>query len=275
MLPFLEELLEKKLSELLGADVSFDRVKLSPLSGKLEVINLSAKARGESEPFLSVPRIEAKIAMARALKQEISIQSLRIERPMVRLPLPITPKRRESTQPTTDRPEISKAWQFEADDVLVVDALVHFDGAGYRAIAENTTISLKRDESGIAITLMAQTLGRVEPNVVLGAAKLNGHIATRDFTKLATSPVTLAGEIADKIRVQAKTDSIASRMVDARIEGTLDSAHLSRLVEQPGSRLPTVVGDVHLDIDGTFSPSKITLRRAEISTENASIELDL
>jgi hypothetical protein len=44
MLPFLEELLEKKLSELLGADVRFDRFKASPLSGKIEVLNLSAKA---------------------------------------------------------------------------------------------------------------------------------------------------------------------------------------------------------------------------------------
>jgi len=272
MLPFLEELLEKKLSEMLGADVSFDRVKLSPLSGKLEVLNLAAKARGESQAFLTVARIEAKIAMAHALKQEIAIQSLRIERPDVRLPLPMTPERRESSTETT---EASKPWQFEADDVLVVDAVVRFDGAKYRAIAENTTLSLKRDASGIAITLMTETLGRVEPNIILGPLKLNGHIATRDFTKLTISPITLDGEIANRIRVHAKTESVESNTVDAQLEGSLDSEHFSRLIEQPQINIPSICGDIHLDIDGTFSPSKITLRRGEISTQNATMDLDL
>jgi hypothetical protein len=209
--------------------------------------------------------------MARALKQEIAIESLRVERPDVRLPLPMTPKRRESS---TDKTEPSKPWQFEADDVLVVDAVVRYDGANYRAIADKTTISLKRDASGIAITLMTETLGRLEPNVVIGSLKMNGHIATRDFTKLTSSPINLSGEIADRIRVKAKTDSIASKAVDAQIEGSLDSEHVSRLIEQPGSRLPSITGNVHFNIDGTFSPSKVTLRRGEIRTESDEIKLD-
>jgi hypothetical protein len=182
----------------------------------------------------------------------------------------MTPKRRE---PSTDKTEASKPWQFEADDVLVVGAVVRYEGAKYRAIAENTTISLKRDESSIALTLMTETLGRVDPNIALGSLKLNGHIATRDFTKLTRSPITLDGEIANRIRVQAKTESVETKTVEAHLEGSLDSEHLSRLIEQPGSRLPSLRGEVRFNIDGTFSPSKITLRRAEIETNDATVSL--
>jgi uncharacterized protein involved in outer membrane biogenesis len=269
MLPFLEELLEKKLSDLLGGVVTFDRVKLSPLSGKAEVLNLAASARGEAKPFLTVARIDAKIAMARALKQEIAIQSLRIERPVVRLPLPTLNKRH------ADRKEpagTSKPWQFEADDVLIVDGTIAFQNEWYDALAENVTISLKRDAGGIVITLLADSLRRLDPDVSVGSLKATGQIATNDFAKIAESQISLNGELGSQLRVSAKTESLQSKTIDGKLEGTLDGAQLSRLVAQDKLQLPALQGLIHLWIEGTFSPSKINLRHAEFSTENAIVD---
>ena len=57
MLPFIEELLERKLSNALGATVTFDRVKLSPLSGKVEVINLAASTAAKRSHFSRSPAL--------------------------------------------------------------------------------------------------------------------------------------------------------------------------------------------------------------------------
>jgi hypothetical protein len=269
MLPFLEELLEKKLSDALGGDVSFDRVKLSPLSGKVEVLNLAAKARGEADAFLIIPRIEAKIAMARALKQEISIESLRIERPFVRLPLPILNKGHADRISPESAP--SKPWQFEADDVLVIDATIEFENAAYHAIAEKVNLSLKREAGGIVVTLIAEMLRRLNPDVAAGSLKLTGQIATRDFTRVLTSSITLDGSIGPHVRLTATTTSLQSKTIDAHLKGDVDSRLLSQLTPVP---TPAIAGLIYLDIDGTFSPKQITLRRGELSTKDATIELD-
>jgi hypothetical protein len=270
MLPFLEDLLEKKLSEVLGAEVSFDRVKLSPLSGKLEVLNLAAIAPGESQAFLTIARIEAKIAMARALKQEIAIQSLRVERPSIRLPLSLPSRPMPDSRGKKDA--AAKPWQFEADDVLIVDAAVRYEGDACRAVAENATLSLRREIGQIVLTLMAGSVRRISPDVELGALNLTGEIATRDFTQLMTSSATAEGSLGDQLRVQAKTESVQSKTIDARIEGDLDSQLFARLIDP--IKLPAITASIHLDIEGTFSPKKIVLRRGEISTHNATMDLE-
>ena len=271
MLPFLEELLEKKLSEVLGADVTFDRVKLSPLSGKVEVLNLKATLPFSTTPFLSVPRIEAKIAMARALKQEISVQSLRVERPAARLPLPRLAKGHAERKASDASP--AKPWQFEADDVLVVDAAIEFQQGDYHLIADGVTLSLKRDASAIVLSLVASSVRRVSPTVDLGELKLTGQVATRDFTQLMTAAVTLDGELGTTLRVHAQTDSLQSKTIDAQIAGDVDSQLVSRMIDPSNIRIPAIAGAIHLDIDGVFSPKKITLRRGEISARNATIDL--
>jgi len=269
MLPFLEELLEKKLSDSLGAKVSFDRVKLSPLSGKVEVLNLAARGRDGANPFLTIARIEAKVAMAKALKQEISIQSLRIERPYVRVPIAL-PKKVPASKNERGSPA-SKPWQFEADDVLVVDGTIEFQSVAYHAIAERVNLLLKRDANDIVLTLLSDSVRRINPDVTVGELKLNGRIATPDFSRLLTSSISLDGTIDPHARFSATTASLMSKTIDARMTANLDSQLFSRLVP---IALPAIAGLIHLDIDGTFSPERVVLRRGEISTQNATMKLD-
>lgn len=268
MLPFLEELLEKKLSDALGAKVSFDRVKLSPLSGKVEALNLAATAPSGDPLFLKVPRIEAKIGMARALKQEISIQSLRIERPYLRLPIALP--RKAPASKNEPGSSASKPWQFEADDVLVVDGTIEFQSLAYHAIAEKVNLSLKRDANDIVLTLLSDSVRRINPDVSVGGLKLNGRIATSDFSRLLTSSISVDGTIDPHARFSATTASLMSKTIDARVTANLDSHFFSRLIP---IMLPAIAGLIHLDIDGTFSPERVVLRRGEISTANATLDL--
>jgi hypothetical protein len=58
-----------------------------------------------------------------------------------------------------------------------------------------------------------------------------------------------------------------------QLDGEIDSATLARLLPTPNAILASFVGAIHLAIDAMISPSRIELRRAEISTENAEWEL--
>lgn len=258
MLPFLEELLEKKLSNALGAKVTFDRVKVSPLSGKVEVINLVASARGEAKPFLSVARIEAKVAMARALKQEIVIQSLRIERPVLRLPLPVLNKG------AADRKDGSKPWSFEADNVLVVDGSAEFHSHIYHATAEGLRLSLKREDGNIVLTLLVDVLRRVDADARMGPLKAMGQFATTDFAQLPAAAVALAGELEPGLRFSITAAALRSKAIDAQLDGIIDAALLLKFLPRPSQSIPMISGEIHLSMAGTFSPNEIALRRLDI-----------
>ena len=71
----LQPVIERKLSSLLGAPVSFEQLNISLLGGSIETIGVKA---GD---FLTVARVAAKAAVARALKGEIVVSSVTIEKP--------------------------------------------------------------------------------------------------------------------------------------------------------------------------------------------------
>ena len=75
----LQPVIERKLSSLLGADVSFEQLNISLLSSSIEAIGVKA---GD---FLTVARVVAKAAVARALKGEIVVSSVTIEKPIVNI----------------------------------------------------------------------------------------------------------------------------------------------------------------------------------------------
>src|SRR5215831_2623121 len=82
---FIRQLIEKKISTAMGAAVTFGDFKFSPMSGTVELENVRIAAERFVPPFLSIGRIEASIAVARALRGEMILRSLVIERPVLTL----------------------------------------------------------------------------------------------------------------------------------------------------------------------------------------------
>ena len=80
---FLRQIFERKLSNALGAAVTFEEFKFSPLSGNVEVVGVKVAMPRFATPMLSIGRLSAKLHVARALKQEIVLKSLTVERPVL------------------------------------------------------------------------------------------------------------------------------------------------------------------------------------------------
>src|SRR5437763_16567803 len=73
----LQPAIERKLSSLLGAPVTFDKLNVSLIGGSIEALGVRA---GD---FLTIAKIRAEIAIKKALKGVIVVKSLTIERPAV------------------------------------------------------------------------------------------------------------------------------------------------------------------------------------------------
>ena len=69
----LESMIQRKLSELLGREVTFEKLTASLLSGSIECqgVRVAGNA-GDDPPFLTIQRIRADVAVGRALKGEIA-----------------------------------------------------------------------------------------------------------------------------------------------------------------------------------------------------------
>ena len=94
-------------------------------------------------PLLTVDRVAAKVAVARALKQEIVLKSLAIENPMLSIVYRSDgslnlDEMRKVRAAAGDLNEAGGAWEFECDKVLIVGGQVVFcDKRRDRAIFQN------------------------------------------------------------------------------------------------------------------------------------------
>ena len=141
--------IERKLSALLGAEVKFEQFKVSLLSGSVEVAGVRV---GE---FLTVARAVVQIAVKRALKGEIVVKSLTIERPQVDLPKrPRRPERpaKSPTAPAADEPSEKTRWTFDIEKVLVLDGDVRISD---RLAISKLLLELKRSDAGYLLTVLA------------------------------------------------------------------------------------------------------------------------
>src|SRR4051794_29071766 len=78
--------IERKLSSLLGAKVTFDKFSVSPLSGTIEASGMRVVGDDEQQPpLLTIVLVRAQISIKQALKGEIIVKSITIEKPVLHL----------------------------------------------------------------------------------------------------------------------------------------------------------------------------------------------
>jgi uncharacterized protein involved in outer membrane biogenesis len=150
---FLQQPIEKKLSNLLGAMVTFERMKFSPLAGRLAAEGVIVAGDTPDRPLVTIRGIDAQISVAKALTGQIVIKSLMIEGAdifLVRredgsLNIPKRPPKSAS-----DPDEESAAWQFEAQSIRIKDGRIRFLHADSRvAKVEGINAELKCKEGKI------------------------------------------------------------------------------------------------------------------------------
>ena len=245
---FIRRFVEQKISRATGAEVRLGKFSFSPLAGAVEIQDLSVGT------FLTVRKIEAKIAVARALKQEIVVRSLAIEGPIVTirrnsdgsLNLPLGPARQNASG------DENKSWEFEAHKVLLVGGRIAFhDASGYQISLENLTgaVEMKSPNEAEAV-FAADSLGRRDKPVELGEARLIGKLAG------ALNLTLTAGSILD---LNVRTAALDCGRWDGEIKLSMALATLLALLP-PVVRVPITMasGEARLVAAGSFDRGNAT-----------------
>jgi uncharacterized protein involved in outer membrane biogenesis len=260
---FIRRFIEQKISRATGAEVRLGAFSFSPLSGVVQVRELAVGT------FLTVRRIEARIAVGRALKQEIVVRSLAIEGPVVTITrdaagkfnLPPLPSRQAAAG------DEKKSWEFEAQKVLVVEGQASFlDASGYRISLDKVIGSIERKSPNeTELVFAADSLGRRDIAVELGEARLLGKVAS------GISFALTAGSLLD---LSVRTAALESGRWEGEMNLAMSLATLLALLP-PAVRLPitTASGEARLAVTGGFdrSTSTLNLQTFELRTNVVAV----
>ncbi len=233
-MPILQGAIERKLSALLGALVTFDKLNLSPFKGAIEVLGVRV---GD---VATVARVHVEVAIGRALKGEFVVKSLTIERPTVNLVrradgslnLPKPKSKPPAAAPApAEAEEESGKWTFDAEKVLLVDGQVNIIAGTYRASVERLLVELKRSGGAYNVTLLAHSIGRRDEPAELGELRGNGVITNAaDLSALSRAAADLTLQLGDLLKMKLRTAEIGSLVFDAALDGHIDVARVKKLL---------------------------------------------
>ena len=277
---------------MLGADVTFEKLNFSLLSGTVEAQGVTVSTgRTDPQPLLTVRRLKAEVAIGAAFKKELVVNALTIEKPIVhlfrdadgQLNLPkqtVTDTDRRTTDTPADADaseESASSWRFEGKKLLVVDGELHFSDAktGYRAEVAPILAEVKQADGGFEFTVMADRARRTDQPAELGALRLHGHArnmpSPMDWQQARITASLQAGEL---LRGQMDVPSLKPIDAKAQLNGTINVPHMLQLV--PTALLPKLLGGLagKVELHTTVSYSKTSgLRVPELTIRGVDLAL--
>ena len=212
---FLQQLIQRKLSAALGADVTFEKLNVSLLGGTIEAVGVTVSTADKSlPPILTIAKVRAEIAVARALKGEIAVRSLAVERPVVRFVrrdgrtnVPSRPQKGERNETGESEKTDKTSWKFAVERVLIVDGEVTADVEGKALFARPVLAELKRvGGDGYELTLLSDSVSYV--GSVRGNAQITG---APDLAALLNAALTAELHLGDFGQMKYVTPRIRSR----------------------------------------------------------------
>jgi uncharacterized protein involved in outer membrane biogenesis len=234
------QLIEKKLSQFLGAQVTFDRLDVS-LAGKLEAEGMTVA--GDGQPLARVRRIAARVALGQLLAGQIAAKSIEVEEPRIflswrgrafQLPRPAS---------NPDDSAGQSNWKFDVQSIRITDGQIDFQipapEAAYHISAEKINAELTQSDK-IAGQVSIGSVRRLDVPVELGSIKLTTRIdGTGTFFD---QPIEIEIQFSDVAQWQAalpadlSLPAALSRLkfdgpVEARVRLEIDAAGAIRIYE--------------------------------------------
>ncbi|HEX4055979.1 MAG TPA: hypothetical protein VHX86_17075 [Tepidisphaeraceae bacterium] len=211
----LQETIERKLSRLLGRRVTFQRLNVSPLAGRLDAEGMMVAGEKPDRPLLSVAHISATIAVTKALAGQIVIKSLQIDSPAINLvrrgdgSFDVPHRNAGTTESDEDK---AGGWQLEAQSIRIVSARVSFEdrtgGSVRTASAEQITGELNQSAGRMDFNFRVGAVGRRDPVMEFGPLQLSGQ--TGGIKDFATSPLRAQLQFADGLRMSMDSPSLSA-----------------------------------------------------------------
>jgi hypothetical protein len=274
---------ERRLSAMIGADVTFEKLNVSLLGGSVEAQGVRVAGDDPATPVVTIRRVRAEISLGAAMKKQFVVKSLTIEKPVVTIvrgadgQLNLPKRLRPHDTATSNRSasdtvrhasdnggqdDDAGSWKLEAKKVLLVDGEAHFRDAasGYHFALEQVLGEVKEADGGLEFTLIADAAGRRDgPPAEMGQVRMHGraeHVPDLSHWQRASVRATL--EVADGFRARVEAPSVSPMEAKAELSGSIDLAVLSAflpsgasVVELLRTRLPS--GTVELTGRATYS----------------------
>jgi hypothetical protein len=273
-----DNVVRTKLSNALGAPVSFDSFKASLLGGSLDVggLAIGGDPAAGLPLLLHVRRALAHVSLGRALKREVAVKSLTLERPVVRIVrtadgrsnFPLTARQSAWHEGPEDEHDgdndtgNASRWTFDCDKVLLVDGEFHVELRGptpYRLCVLGLLGELQRTPGGdYDLTLIADAVHATHDEIPLGEFKAHGKIAgAPDLSHLPQASLSLSWNLAALMRGRLETPSLESRHASGLVEGTLQTPTLLALLPIPAlAAVSLTSGQVEFRIEASHRPDE-------------------
>jgi uncharacterized protein involved in outer membrane biogenesis len=282
---------EKRLSAMLGAEVTFEKLNFSLLSGTIEALGVTVTTgRTGPQPLLTVRRLKAEVSLGAAFKKEISISSVTIEKPIIHLlrgadgqlnlpskSLSDAPRQTTDTSSDSDTSDASgSSTKFEAKKILVIDGELHFTDAktGYRASVEPILADVKQANGGFEFTVMAERAQRTDQPAELGALRLHGHARNMPTPlQWQQARITASIQTGEMLRGQIDVPSLQPIDAKAQLGGTIDVSQVLQLLPAILPKLlNSFVGKVEINASVSYSKSS-GLRVPELTIRGVDLAL--
>lgn len=265
---FIRQLIERKISAATGSVVAIGQFSFSPFTGVVEILDMKVSVSRFVPPVLGVERVFARLSVTRALKQEIVLKELSIEKPSITIQVRsdgtsnlTRPDTHKSETPEQDK-QAGGSWEFECSQVSIVDAYFHvhhFGHEGYKVAVEKLNGVLKSEGNDLQLKFLADSCGRRDIPLELGQLSLDGKLTgAGGFKNFTTCGLDAMARLSTNIVTKLSSSLLANRSIDCDVAASVNLPALLQLLPDD-IRLPlTVEGDapVILKARGTLGAAR-------------------
>ena len=232
--------IERKLSSLLGATVTIDKLNVSLLGGSIEAQGITVRGVDCNTPFATCALVRAEVSRTRALKGEIVVKSLAIERPIVSYVecdhgtasnFPRRPMIEFHTDESDDSDGLGgekTSWTLDVEKVLLVDgqASAKLD-SGYEVSSGRILAQLNRDDGDYVVTFLAEAVARRDNPAAVGTIGVTGRLThVPSIIELAKAGVMIDVQVGDFAQVRCTSPTLRPQDATVEFEGKFALAKL-------------------------------------------------
>jgi hypothetical protein len=233
--------IERKLSSLLGATVTLDKLNVSLLGGSIEAAGVTIRGVDCNAPFATIALVRAEVSRARALKGEIAVKSLTVERPVLNYVecdhgaasnFPRRPMIEFAVDEHADEAGEKTSWKLDVEKVLLVDgqAGAKLDD-GYEISTGRILAQLNRDDGDYVVTFLAEGVARRDKPADVGTVGVTGRLThVPSIGDLGKAGLMVDVQLGDFAQVRVTSPTLRPQDANIEFEGKFALARVLALL---------------------------------------------
>ena len=213
----LQPVIERKLSSLLGAKVTFDKFSVSPVKGLIEAAGVRVASDDAATPLLTIVLVRAQISMKQAIKGEIVVKSITVEKPVIHLESGQLPHRLPAAPSEDGNANDKSSWKFDVEKLFIIDGQATLRFGSFELSTGRMLLDLKRAGDDYSLTFLAEDVRRTDRQAMIGTVGATGRIiGAADLTAIPDAGLETQVTLGDAARMTFSTRRIGELLALCR-----------------------------------------------------------